>query len=97
MVVINGNALTEKGNLKADVRKIIRGAISTVNVVLQNGKQITLESKGNGDYFGAVGQAEDGDINAKVSLVVTSEDYKEPVKATKKAVEKEAIDFEIQD
>lgn len=96
MIVFGGNILTEKGNLKADARTGVRDSIASVQIILTNGKQIELDSKGAGNYFGQVGKGEDSVINAKVNLVVTTEDYKEPVKATKKAVEKEAIEFTIE-
>lgn len=97
MITIKGNILTEKGNVSSIIREDAKALIAGVAVILTNGKQIVLESKGSGDYFGPFAQGEDAVLNARVSVALTAEDYKAPAKAKAKKVEREPIEIIIEE
>lgn len=94
MLTIKTNALTEKAVLRPAVRKTIRENITNVTITLANGSIVELESKGNGDYFGVIASADDTNINAKVELTITTNDYKAPVKKAAAPKEPEYIEVE---
>lgn len=95
MLTIKTNALTEKGALRPQVRTVVKDAINDVQISLSNGSVESLTYMGNGDYYGQVAVCEDGTpIYAKVSLAITTNDYKAPAKKKAPAREVEVIDFE---
>lgn len=94
MLTIKTNALTEKGVMRPNVRKTIRENITGVSITLANGSVVELESKGNGDYFGVIANADDTSINAKIELTITVNDYKAPVKKVTAPKEPELIEVE---
>lgn len=94
MLTIKTNALTEKAVLRPAVRKTIRENITSVTITLANGSTVELENKGNGDYFGVIASADDTNINAKVELTITTNDYKAPAKKAAAPKEPEYIEVE---
>lgn len=83
MLTIKTNALTDKGVMRPAVRKVIRENIEAMVIKLANGTEVVMEPKAAGEWFSVVAKADDVDINAKVELTITVNDYKAP---TKKAV-----------
>lgn len=95
MLRIHTPVITEKGALKPNVRKDIRDTITDVSLGFSNGSTESLKYMGNGDYYGLIATCDDGtQIFAKINLVITINDYKEPVKKIAKPREKEATIIE---
>lgn len=96
-LVIKGNILTDKGNPSARVREDVKAFIAGVAIILTDGSQVVLEDMGGGDYFGEFAKGNDASLNAKASIALTSGDYKAPVKAAKKKVEREPVEIVFAD
>lgn len=94
MLTIKTNALTEKSVLRPAVRKTIRENIASVSITLANGSVVELEPKDAGIYFGTIATADDVNVNAKIELTITVNDYKAPVKKVATPKEPELIEVE---
>ena len=95
MLTIKSPVLTEKGALKPSVRKEIRDVITDLKVEFANGTVVSLDNKGNGNYFGLLANCADGTkIYGKVEFVITTNEYKEPTKRPAKPKEKEPVVIE---
>lgn len=94
MLNIKTNALTDKGVMRPNVRKTIRENITAVSITLANGTVVELDAKDAGIYFGQIATAEDVNVNAKIELTITTNDYKAPVKKVAAPKEPELIEVE---
>lgn len=95
MLTVKTHAFTEKGALRPQVRTTIKDAISELQLVLSNGSIVTLDYMGNGEYYGQVAVCEDGAaVYGKVSLAITTNDYKAPAKKKAPVKEHEVIEIE---
>lgn len=95
MLKVKTNALSEKGALRPAVRTVIKEAITGVDINLSNGSVENLTYMGNGDWYGPIAVCEDGTtVYGKISLTITTNDYKAPTKKSTVAKEPESIEVE---
>ena len=85
MLNLSTNALTDKHALRPAVRNAVKAEIKGITIELAGGRTVKLESKGDGYYFAPVAKCTDVNVNAKVQLTITVNDYIPPKPRTIKS------------